>query len=64
LKHRANDAWGGSCLYSIRCDQSGLNACCTAIWKANGKSTTFLLFLGSLFPKTDTNMRCFLWRCF
>jgi hypothetical protein len=64
LKHKANDAWDGSCLYSIRCDQSVLIACCTVMWKANGKSTTLLLFLGSLSPKTETNMRCFLWRCF
>ena len=64
LKHRANDAWGGSCLYSIRYDQSGLNASCTVMWKANGKSTKLLFFLGSLFPKTETNMRWLLWRCF
>jgi len=27
------------------------------MWKANGKSTTFLLSLDSLFPKTDRNVR-------
>jgi hypothetical protein len=44
-------------------DQSGLNGCCTAMWKANGKTTTLLLFLDSLFPKTENiYARCFLWR--
>jgi hypothetical protein len=46
----ANDAREGSRLYSNRCDQSGWNSCCTAMWKANGKTTTLLLFLDSLFP--------------
>jgi hypothetical protein len=32
-------------------DQRGLNGCCTAMWKANGNTTTLLLFLDSLFPK-------------
>jgi len=52
LKHRANDARDGSSSYSNRHDQSGLNGCCTAMWKANGK-TTLSLFLDSLFPKTE-----------
>ena len=26
------------------------------------KTTTFLLFPDSLFPKAETNARCFLWR--
>jgi len=26
--------------------------CCTAMWKANGKTTALLLFLASPFPKT------------
>jgi hypothetical protein len=30
------------------------------MWKANGKSTTLLPFLDSLFPKAETNSRCFL----
>jgi hypothetical protein len=30
------------------------------MWKACGKTSTFLLFLGSLFPKAETNGRCFL----
>jgi len=42
--------------------QSDLNGCCTAMWKANGKTTTLLLFLDSIFPKKETNSRCFLWR--
>jgi hypothetical protein len=53
LKHRANDARDGSSSYSNRRDQNGLNGCCTAMWKANGKTTTLSLFLQSLFPKTD-----------
>ena len=44
LMHRANDVQGGSDLYSNRHDQSGLNGRCTAMWKANGKTTTLLLF--------------------
>jgi hypothetical protein len=34
------------------------------MWKANAKTTTLLLFLDSLFPKTERYMyaRCFLWR--
>jgi hypothetical protein len=40
LKHRANDARDGSSSYSNRCDRSGLNGCCTAVWKRNGKNTT------------------------
>jgi hypothetical protein len=40
LKHRANDARDGSSSYSNRRDQSGLNGRCTAMWKANGKTTT------------------------
>jgi hypothetical protein len=30
-----------------------LNGCCTATWKANGKTTTLLFFLDSLLPKTE-----------
>jgi hypothetical protein len=29
----------------------GFNGCCTAMWKANGKTTTLQLFLDSLSPK-------------
>jgi hypothetical protein len=54
LKHRANDASDGPRSYSNRRDQSGLNGCCTAMWKANGKITTLLLFLDSLFLKIET----------
>ena len=53
LEHRANDARDGSSSYGNRRDQSGLNGCCTAMWKANGKTTTLSLFLDSLFPKTE-----------
>jgi hypothetical protein len=35
-------------------DHSGFNGCCTAMWKANGKTTTLQLFLDNLSPK---NMR-------
>jgi hypothetical protein len=31
--------------------QSDLNGCSTAMWKANGKTTTLLIFLDSIFPK-------------
>jgi len=57
LKRRANDAWDGSRWYSNRRDQSGLNGCCTPMWKASGNTTTLLLFLDSLFPKTQIHMR-------
>jgi hypothetical protein len=30
-----------------------IHGCCTAMWKENGKTTTLLLFLDSLFPKTE-----------
>jgi len=32
------------------------------MWKANGKTVTLVLFLDSLFPKTEIYARCFLWR--
>jgi hypothetical protein len=32
------------------------------MWKVNGKITKLLLFLDSLFPKIEINVRCFLWR--
>jgi hypothetical protein len=35
----------------------GLKGYYTAMWKANGNSTTLLLFLYSLFPKTEIHMR-------
>jgi len=46
LKHRANDARDGLSSYSNRLDQSGFNGSCTAMWKANGKTTTLSLFPG------------------
>jgi len=51
-------------LFNSRLDQSGLNGCCTAMWKANGKSTKLLLLLDSGLPKTEIyiHARCFLWR--
>jgi hypothetical protein len=52
LKHRANDVLDGSWSRNNRRDHSGLNGCCTAIWKANGKSNTLLIFKVSLLPKT------------
>ena len=55
LKHRTNDARDGSSSYRNRRDQSGLNGCCTAMWKANGKTTTLSFFLDSLFPKTEVS---------
>ena len=58
LKHRANDARDGLSSYSNRRDQSGLSGCCTAMWKANGKTTTLSFFLDSLFPKTETPCIC------
>ena len=58
LKHSANDARNGLSLFSNRRDQSGLNGCCTAMWKANGKTTTLSLFLASLFPKTEIPYIC------
>jgi hypothetical protein len=53
LKHRANDARDGSSSCRNRRDQSGLNGCCTAMWKANGKTTKLSVFLDSLFPETE-----------
>jgi hypothetical protein len=32
----------------------GLHGCCTAMWKADGKTVAWLLFLDSLYPKTET----------
>jgi hypothetical protein len=52
----------GSLSYNKRHDQSGFNYCCTAMWKADGKTTTLLVFLDSFFPKTKTNVRCFPWK--
>jgi hypothetical protein len=41
---------------------SGWNGGYTAMWKASGKSTTLLLSLDSVFPKTEINAKLFLWR--
>jgi hypothetical protein len=51
LEHRANNARDGSWSHRNLRDQRGLNGCCTAMWKANRKTVTLLLFLDSLFPK-------------
>jgi hypothetical protein len=48
------DGWDGSWSHSSRRDHSGFNGSCTAMWKANGKTTTLQLFPDSLSPK---NMR-------
>ena len=53
LKHRANDARDVSNSYSKERDQSGLKGCCTAMWKADAKTTILSFFLDSLFPKTE-----------
>jgi hypothetical protein len=37
-----------------------MNGCCTAMWKANGKIVTLLLFMDNLFAKEEINARCFL----
>jgi hypothetical protein len=50
----------GSSSYSNRRDQSGLNRCCTAMWKANGKTITLTLFLDSLLKNRYMYARCFL----
>ena len=55
---RAKDARDGLSSYSNRRDQSGLNGCCTAMWKANGQTTTLSLFLDSLFPKREIPYIC------
>jgi hypothetical protein len=60
LKHRVSDAQDGSLSCSNRSDWDDLSSCCTVMWKANGKTITLLLFLVSLFPKAETNARCFL----
>jgi hypothetical protein len=41
----------GSWSHSSRRDHSGFNGCCTAMWKANGKTTTLVRFQDSLFPE-------------
>jgi hypothetical protein len=51
MKHRTMDGQDGSWSHNSRQDHSGFNGCCTMIWKANGKTTTLVLFLDSLFPK-------------
>jgi hypothetical protein len=42
--------------------ESGLNGCCTAMWKANGKTTTLSLFLDSLFLETEIPCMRNAWR--
>jgi hypothetical protein len=40
MKHRTVDVWDGSWSHSSRRDHRGFNGCCTAMWKAKGKTTT------------------------
>jgi hypothetical protein len=42
--------------------QSGLNGCYTGPWTGNGETTTLSPFQHRLFPRIETNARCFLWR--
>jgi hypothetical protein len=51
MKHRTVDGRDDSWSYSSRRDHSGFNGCCTAMLKANGKTTTLVLFLDSLQKK-------------
>ena len=46
LKHRANNSRDGSWSWL-----DGMNGSGTAMWKANGKTVTLLLFMDNLFPK-------------
>jgi hypothetical protein len=59
MKHRTVVGRDGSWSHSNRRDHSGFNGCCTAIWKANGKTTTLIIFQDSLFPKVWKR----LWTC-
>jgi hypothetical protein len=59
MKHRTADVGDGSWSHNSRRDHSGFNGCCTAMWKANGKTTPLVLFLDSLFPKVWKR----LWTC-
>jgi hypothetical protein len=59
IKHRRVDGQDGSLSHSNRREHDGFNGCCTAMWKPNGKTTSFVLFLDSLFPK----LRKRLWTC-
>jgi hypothetical protein len=59
MKHRTVDGRDGSWSHNSRGDHSGFNGCCTAMWKANGKTTPLVLFLDILFPKVWKR----LWTC-
>jgi predicted house-cleaning NTP pyrophosphatase (Maf/HAM1 superfamily) len=59
MKYRTVDGRDGSWSHSSRQHHSGFNGCCTAMWNANGKTTTLVLFLDSLFPKVWKR----LWTC-
>jgi hypothetical protein len=59
MKHRTVDGRDGSYSHSSRRHHSGFNSCCTAMWKANGKTNTLVLFLDGLFPKVWKK----LWTC-
>jgi hypothetical protein len=45
MKHRTVDVLHGSWSHNSRRDHSGFNGCCSAMWKANGKTTILVLFL-------------------
>jgi hypothetical protein len=51
MKHRTVYGRDGSYSHSSSRDHRGFNGCSTAMWKANKKTTTLVLFLDSLFPK-------------
>jgi hypothetical protein len=59
MKHGTVDGRDGSWSHNSRRHHSGVNGCCTAMWKANGKTTTLVLFLDSLFPEVWKR----LWTC-
>jgi hypothetical protein len=53
MKHRTVVGRDGSYSHSSRRDHRGFKGCCTAVWKANGKTTTLVLFLDSLSPRIE-----------
>jgi hypothetical protein len=52
MKQRRVDGRDGSWSHSGRRDHNGFNGCWTVMWKTIGKTTTLVLFLDSLSPKT------------
>jgi hypothetical protein len=43
------------------CDHRGLNVCCTAMQKENGKTITLYFSQIVSFKKTETHVGCFFW---